>query len=91
MLKSSGGRGIGFCIIFLVSGAVIGGVLGELLQGVDALQSLLPYLVSTYPILEIPSFTLNLYVIKLAVGFSFTPNLMSILGVVLALFLYRKY
>ena len=91
MAKFGSGRGVGFCILFLMVGAVIGGVLGELLRGVDALQSLIPYLVSTYPILSIAPFTLNLYVMSLTLGFSLSLNLMSILGLLAAAYLFRKF
>ena len=51
----------------------------------------MPYLVATYPVFDISPFTVNLYVIRLTLGLAFAPNLMSIIGVVLALFLFRKY
>lgn len=91
MARFGSGRGVGFCILFLMVGAVIGGVLGELLRGVDALQSLVPYLVSTYPILDISPFTLNLYVMSFTIGFSLSLNIMSILGLLIALYLFRKF
>ena len=90
-MSKFGGRGYGLCILFVVVDAILGGILGELLRGVEALQGIIPYLVQTYPVLELQPVTLNLYVIKLVVGGSFTPNLMSILGIVLAIFLFRRY
>ncbi|WP_297966022.1 DUF4321 domain-containing protein [uncultured Anaerovibrio sp.] len=78
-------------ILFVIIGAVLGGILGDLLSGVEALSSILPYLVHTYSVLEIPPVTLNLYVIKLTAGLTFTPNLMSILGMVIAIILFRRY
>ncbi|MGL5271513.1 MAG: DUF4321 domain-containing protein [Selenomonadaceae bacterium] len=51
----------------------------------------MPYLVQTYPVLNLPMVTLNLYVIQLSFGFVFEPNLMSIFGVIIAMFLFRKY
>ena len=56
-----------------------------------ALQGLVPYLVHTYPVFDMDPATINLYVIKLTFGISFAPNLMSILGIVLAIFLFRRY
>jgi len=79
------------CIIYVVVGAVLGGILGELLSGVDALHSIMPYLVHTYPVLDMQPMTVNLYVIQLTMGMSFYPNLMSIFGIVVALFLFRRY
>ncbi len=86
-----GGRGFGFCILYIVIGAILGGILGELLKGVGVLSGIMPYLVTAYPVFDISPFTINLYVIRLTIGLGFAPNLVSILGVVLALFLFRKY
>ncbi|MCI6159105.1 MAG: DUF4321 domain-containing protein [Selenomonadaceae bacterium] len=90
MAKFSG-RNYGMAVLFVVVGAILGGLLGELMRQVDALSGLIPYLVTTYPVFDIQPFTINLYVIQLTIGLSFAPNLMSILGIVLALFLFRKY
>lgn len=78
------------CIIFVIIGAVLGGLLGDILGGVDALQSVMPYLVHTYPVLVMQPMTLDLYVIQLTLGVSFTPNLMSIFGMVVAIWLFRR-
>lgn len=86
-----GGRGLGFCILYIVIGAILGGLLGELLKEVGVLSGVMPYLVTAYPVFDISPFTVNLYVIRLTIGLAFAPNLMSILGVVLAMFLFRKY
>jgi len=90
-LAKFSGRNYGMAVLFVVVGAILGGLLGELMRQVDALSGLIPYLVTTYPVLDIQPFTINLYVIQLTIGLSFAPNLMSILGIVLALFLFRKY
>ena len=50
----------------------------------------MPYLVQTYPIFEMQPATINLYVIKLTIGFSFVPNLMSMLGIIAAFFMFRQ-
>lgn len=86
-----GGRNYGICILFVVVGAILGGILGELLRGIEALQGVMPYLVQTYPIFEMQPATINLYVIKLTIGFSFVPNLMSMLGIIAAFFMFRRY
>ena len=86
-----GGRGTGMCVLFVIIGAILGGLLGELLRSVDMLAGVMPYLVTSYPVFDIAPFTINLYVIQLTLGLSFAPNLMSIIGVVLALVLFRRY
>lgn len=86
-----GGHGYGMCILFVVIGAILGGILGELLSTVDALASMMPYLVTTYPVFDTSAITINLYVIQLTLGLAFAPNLMSIIGIVVALVLFRRY
>lgn len=86
-----GGRGCGVCILFVVIGAILGGILGQLLANVEALSGLMPYLVTTYPVFDTTPVTINLYVIRLTLGLAFAPNIMSILGIVLALVLFRRY
>ena len=85
------GRSYGTCILFVIIGAILGGILGELMRSVDALQSLIPYLVQTYPVFDMQPVTINLYVIRLTFGLAFAPNLISILGIVLAIVLFRRY
>ena len=79
------------CALFVVVGAILGGILGELMKGVDALQGVIPYLVQTYPVFNMQPATMNLYVLQVTAGFSFAPNLMSMLGIVLAVWLFRRY
>ena len=64
---------------------------GKSLSNVDALSGFMPYLTESYPVFDMAPVTVNLYVIKLTVGLAFMPNFMSILGIVLALFLFRRY
>ena len=78
-------------VLFVVVGAILGGIIGELMRQVDAFSGVIPYLVTTYPVFNIEPFTVNLYVIQLTLGLSCAPNLMSILGIVLAVFRFRKY
>ncbi len=91
LLARFGGSGYGFCILFIVIGAILGGILAELMKGVDVLSGLVPFLVTGFPVFDVAPFTVNLYVIRFTIGLSFAPNLMSILGVVLAIILFRKY
>ncbi|WP_233541573.1 DUF4321 domain-containing protein [Mitsuokella sp. AF33-22] len=87
-----GGRGYGMCILFIVIGAVLGGMLGELLKSVPALSGVMPSLTASFPIFAMESpVTIDLYVIRLTLALSFTPNIMSMLGIIVAVVLYRKY
>lgn len=81
----------GMIVLFLIAGAVIGGLLGELLSGIQALTSITPYLVKTFTIFDIPPVTINLYILQLVVGLSLHPNLISILGAIFAILLFRRF
>lgn len=84
-------RGYGIFILFVVTGAVLGGILGEVASHIPALSSVAPYLVQTYPIVDVAPVTINLCVIQLSFGFALYPNLISILGILLAIFLFKRF
>ena len=44
-------KSYGTLILYVCVGAILGGILGELLSGVQVLSSIMPYLVQTYPVL----------------------------------------
>lgn len=77
-------------ILFLLTGAVFGGILGELISHSDMLIGFAPYLVKTFLILDVPPVSINLYVVRFMIGFALQPNLISILGMVVAILLYRR-
>ena len=57
----------------------------------EMLSGVVPYLVTSYPVFDMTPVTVNLYVLRFTLGLAFAPNLMSILGIVLAIVLFRKY
>lgn len=73
-------------ILFIFAGLVIGGLLGELAAQIDWL-SWLSY-GQTFGIQE--PFVLNMNVLKLTFAFSININIASIIGLAIAIFLYRK-
>lgn len=73
-------------IVFLLSGLVIGGLIGEITSGIKALWWLSygqNFGLST-PI------ELNLYVITITFGLMFKINIASIIGMIIAIVIYRK-
>ena len=88
-MRGGNSKSVGIMILFLVIGAVLGGILGEIVAGMS-LGGIAPYLVKTYPIFDIPPVPVNLYVMKLVIGFSLHPSIISIAGIVLAFLIYRK-
>ncbi|WP_346355908.1 DUF4321 domain-containing protein [Azotosporobacter soli] len=89
-MRSGSSNNYGMLILFLITGAVLGGILGEIISRSDMLAGVAPYLVRHFVILDIPPVTVNLYVIKLILGLTLQPNLISILGMVLAIILFRN-
>ena len=87
----SAGKSAGMMALFLITGAVLGGILGELIAGSGLMAGLAPYLIKHFPIFDMPPVTVNLYVIKLVVGFAVYPNLVSILGMIIAIVLFRRF
>lgn len=73
-------------ILFICAGLVIGGLLGEVASQVDWLNWL--SYGQTFGI-ENP-FVLNLEVLSLTFAFSLNINIASIIGLALAIFLYKK-
>lgn len=79
-------KNIWIFLIFLLSGLVIGGLLGEIANNVDFL-SWLSYGENfglANPI------ELDLSVLKITFGLAFNINVASILGMILAVLIYRK-
>lgn len=73
-------------LIFILSGLVIGGLLGELAGNVNGLWWLS---FGQEFGLESP-FILNLSIISLTFAFTIKINIASIIGMAIAIFLYRK-
>ena len=90
-MRGGSKKGYGVLLLFLITGAVFGGILGELISRSDALVDVAPYLVKTFLILDVPPVSINLYVVRLMLGFALQPNLISILGMVAAILLFRRF
>ena len=80
-----GGHGLFSLLLFLVCGALIGGIIGQVLSQV------IPYLTKTYEIFDFKDIYLNLAVIDVHFGIRFAPNLISIFGILLAAWVYKRF
>lgn len=76
-------------VLFLAVGAVFGGVLGELIASTN-LAGTLPLLTKTYTVFDIQNVRINLYVISFAFSITFAPNLIALLGLICAGYLFRR-
>ena len=74
------------CVLFILAGLVIGGLIGNLASGIDFLWWL-----SYGQEFGLSSpLILDLVVIKLTFAIMFKINIASIVGVIISMFIYRK-
>ena len=88
-MKTPGSHSLLFFFIFLIVGGILGGIVGEALYAVPALKGILPARTQHYEILNIQNIHLNLYLMELQFGIHLAPNMLSIIGVILAAILFR--
>lgn len=79
-------KNVWILILFILCGIVVGGLLGELASQVDFLW----WLSYGEEFGLSDPITLNLQVITLTFGLMFKINIASIIGMILAIFIYRK-
>ena len=90
-LRGDKTKGFLLLLLFLLTGALLGGLLGELIANSAALADIAPYLVKKYTIFDMSPASINLFVMQIKLGFVLQPNLISVVGIALALFLYRRF
>ncbi len=78
----------GFMWFVIILGAVSGSILGEILG--TSFQSM-SFLKSAYSIGTYSPLVLNLKVLVLTLGLNFNINIMTIIGTIMAIILYKKY
>ena len=91
-------KNIWILVLFLLGGIVVGGLLGELASNVNFLSWLAygqEFGLSTpitldLGVVQLTPIELNLNVVKLTFGLMFKINIASIIGIVLAIFIYKK-
>ena len=90
-LRGDKTKGVLVLLLFLLTGALLGGLLGELIASSAALADIAPYLVKKYTIFDMAPASINLFVMQVKLGFVLQPNLISVVGIALALFLFRRF
>lgn len=79
-------RGVAL-FLFVVTGAIVGGMIGDALQASQFFGESTKFLIQRYEVFSVPPATLDFYVMKISAGFDFRPNLVSILGMIIAVFI----
>jgi hypothetical protein len=73
-----------FILLGAISGSLIGDFVGDNIKG-------LAFLKTSYPIGTSSPFVLNLKVMVITIGLNLNMNIMTIIGIILAIILYRRY
>ena len=82
-------RGVAL-FLFIVTGAIVGGMIGDALQASQFFGESTKFLIQRYEVFSVPPATLDFYVMKISAGFDFRPNLVSILGMIIAVFILDR-
>lgn len=88
-MRWSGTRGIFMLLLFLFVGALLGGILADLLGSVS-FSGIMPYLVRQYTLLDLQNIHLNLLILEIDFGIQFAPNLLSVIGMMIAVWVFRR-
>jgi hypothetical protein len=82
-------KGPGLFFLFVVIGGYLGAILSEILRHATTSGPLSEFFIQTiHP--GISPFTLNFELFNITFGFAFSLNLLSLLGIVLAIYLYKQ-
>lgn len=90
-MATFGRRGVGMMILFALIGSIAGALLGELMKQFTIFSGVVPYLVDARSIIEMSPTTLSVSILSLTFGISLVPNVMSVLGIIAGIMLYRRY
>ena len=68
-----------------------GGSRGIFMLLLFLLAGVMPYLVKQYVLIDVSNIRLDLYILTLDFGIRFAPNLLSIIGIFIAAWLFRRW
>ena len=77
-------------VIFVFVGALLGGVLGEILRVVSPEGPVRDVFIQGFDLGLHPPVTLDLRIFSLTLGFTIKANLLTLLGSILGIYLYRQ-
>ena len=81
-----GSKGFLTLVLFLVAGALLGSFLET-----ENLTGILAYLCKTYEVFNLNDVMMNLGVLQFHFGLRIAPNLMSIIGLCIAAWLFNRF
>ena len=77
-------------LIFLLIGGLLGGILGEILRVMAPQGTIQNVFATNFTPGISPPLTIDLILLKLTLGFGFKISLLSILGMLLGIYLYKN-
>jgi hypothetical protein len=77
-------------IFFIFTGGLLGGVLGEILRVFSSEGLIRDLFLAGFSSGVHPPFTLDLHLFTVTVGFTFRINLLTLLGVILGIYVYKQ-
>ena len=82
-------KNIGLLFLFIIIGALLGGVLGEILKAISPEGPLKNIFSQGFHIGLTPPITFDLRIISFTIGFSLRANLLTLLGTILGIYIYK--
>jgi len=82
-------KNIGLLILFILIGALLGGVLGEILRSISPEGPLRNTFTEGFHIGITPPVTLDLRIVTFTIGFAIRVNLLTLLGGILGIYIYK--
>ncbi|MBI5198172.1 MAG: DUF4321 domain-containing protein [Nitrospirae bacterium] len=83
-------KNLSWLLIFVFIGALLGGVLGEILRVVSPEGPVRDVFIQGFDLGLHPPVTLDLRIFSLTLGFTIKANLLTLLGSILGIYLYRQ-
>jgi Domain of unknown function (DUF4321) len=77
-------------LVFLLIGGLLGGILGEILRAMAPQGTIQTVFATNFTPGISPPLTIDVILAKLTLGFSFKISLLSILGMLLGIYLYKN-
>ncbi|MCX7970399.1 MAG: DUF4321 domain-containing protein [Negativicutes bacterium] len=83
-------RSWGMLLLLVLIGLVAGGLLGSVLGRATSLAWLDSGLLASKPVLDMTPVVVDLYACKITFALAIYPNLLSVLGIIAAIAIWRK-
>ncbi|MBI5197809.1 MAG: DUF4321 domain-containing protein [Nitrospirae bacterium] len=83
-------RNTAWLFLFVLVGALLGGVLGEILRVISPEGPVRDIFIQGFNLGLHPPVTLDLQIFSMTLGFTIRANLLTLLGAILGIYLYRQ-